>query len=227
MTLLLNTSPVTNSPVVSSVLTYDQAWDLVGGFSSPSKMPCYSWSISARDCRTGSKLRKIADSVCSKCYAMKGNYNFPCVVNAHTKRLNAVKGPRFVEAFVYLIKCLDQKHFRLFDSGDLQSTSMLRKFVEIARECPEVEFWMPTKEYKIVTSYLASGGIIPNNLTIRLSGYMIDADGPVAIAKKNGLVISEVRTVGYNCPSSTTGNKCATCRACWDKKTFNVVYKRH
>ena len=50
---------------------------IVGTLSEPSKMPTYAYSIPAKYCITGSKLRMIANSTCSKCYALKGRYIFP------------------------------------------------------------------------------------------------------------------------------------------------------
>lgn len=207
--------------------TYKQAWDLVGGLSTPSKMPCYGWSISARRCIVGNKLRAIENSVCNKCYAFKGNYNFPCVVNAMEKRWQALSNPQFVEAMSFLINCLDSRHFRWFDSGDLDSVNTLEKFAQIAINCPEVKFWLPTKEYGIVSKWIKLGNVVPTNLNIRLSGYMIDENGPIALALNLGVTLSEVRTEEFNCPSSSQGNKCLDCRKCWDKNEFTVAYKKH
>ena len=93
-------------------LTFDSAWQIVGGLSTPSKMPCYGWSLSAKLCKTGSKLAQIEGSVCDKCYALRGNYLFPVVQNAMRKRLEGLNNSLFVSAMVLLIKSLDQKHFR-------------------------------------------------------------------------------------------------------------------
>ena len=46
----------------------------VGTLSAPSKMPCFSFSIPAKLCITGQKLRDVKNSICSKCYALKGRY---------------------------------------------------------------------------------------------------------------------------------------------------------
>ena len=35
------------------------ALEIVGGLSSPSKMPCHGYSIPAQKCMTGSKLRNV------------------------------------------------------------------------------------------------------------------------------------------------------------------------
>ncbi len=54
-----------------------------------SKMPCPSYSTSARDCKTGSKLRKIPGSVCHGCYAYKGRYNSRNVKASHARNLES------------------------------------------------------------------------------------------------------------------------------------------
>lgn len=214
-------------PIKTNEMTYDLAWELVGGLSAPSKMPCHGWSLSAKICKTGAKLAAIAGSVCAGCYALKGNYMFPCVQNAMKRRLDGLNDKRFVPAMVFLLKCLGNNYFRWFDSGDLQDTKTLDKLAEIATLCPEIKFWLPTKEYGIVSSWIKAGNSIPANLNIRLSGYMVDEAGPVTLARKLGVNISEVRKEGFTCPASNQGNKCLTCRACWNRETFNVVYRKH
>lgn len=208
-------------------LTYDEAWTAVGGLSSPSKMPSYGWSVSARRCKVGSKLRKIADSVCAKCYALKGNYMFPSIQACLERRFAAVQRATFVPAMVYLLKCLDIKHFRWYDSGDIDSLKTLGKIVEIAKQVPDTRFWLPTKEYGVIQTFIKAGGILPPNLCVRLSAYLIDESGPILLGRRLGVTISEVRHEGYTCPASNQGNKCLTCRACWDTATFNVAYKKH
>jgi hypothetical protein len=208
-------------------LTFDRAWEIVGGLSKPSKMPCYGWSLSATICKTGRKLAQIKGSVCDKCYAMRGNYTFPVVQDAMKNRLEGLKHPQFADAMILLIKSLDQKHFRWFDSGDLQDANTLKQIIAVAQGCPEVKFWLPTKEYSIVSAYIKLGHVIPFNLNIRLSGYMMEENGPIALAQKLHQTISEVRKEGFTCPSSSQGNRCGECRMCWDKSVFNVIYKRH
>ena len=59
-----------------------EAWALVGGLSKPSKMPGWAIGIPAKECKTGSKLRLIPNSVCSECYALKNCYMFKVVQEA-------------------------------------------------------------------------------------------------------------------------------------------------
>ena len=213
-----------------TIMTAKQAWELIGGLSTPSKMPCFSWSISARKCITGAKLRKIKNSVCEKCYAFRGNYNFNCVVSAQEKRLQAVNHPQWVEAMVIAIKANNTtNYFRLMDSGDLQSVKMLSDICEIAKRLPKIKFWLPTKEYGIVSEYVENGGIIPKNLNVRLSAYMVDGALPSALAKRLGCTTSGVteKAKEVTCPSSKQGNKCLDCRKCWNPNVANINYGKH
>ena len=211
----------------SIALTYDQAWLNVGGLSKPSKMPCYGWSISAFDCHVGSKLATVDNTVCKGCYALKGNYRFPMVQRALNRRKEKFYHADFTPSMLFLLAAVDARYFRWFDSGDLQDKAMLAKIVQIAKLAPQVKFWLPTKEYGIVQGYLKDGHAFPDNLNVRLSGYILDQAGPDALAKRLGVTTSEVRREGYTCPASKQGNFCGSCRECWHKTTFTVVYKKH
>ena len=51
-----------------------EAKQITGSLTKTSKMPGLSYSLPAWECKTGAKLRKVKNSVCASCYAMKGNY---------------------------------------------------------------------------------------------------------------------------------------------------------
>ena len=212
--------------------TIKDAMQFTGALSTPSKMPCFGWSIPAQKCKTGSFLRNKKGSVCEKCYAMKGNYTFPNVKNALQDRLDRFNAnpEMFVEAMVFILEKKKAEFFRWFDSGDLQSVEMLQAFAEIAKRLPNVKFWLPTKEWSIVYKFLKVN-TLPENLNVRLSSYMIEderADNSAAkYAKRLGVSMSSVKKEGYNCPASSQGNSCGNCRACWSSSVFNVTYKRH
>lgn len=209
--------------------TFKEAAEYVGGFSEPSKMPCYGYSIPAKLCKVGSILRQTAGSVCSRCYAFRGNYRFQPVQNAQMRRFEAMKKPFWLEAMVFAIKARGMAFFRWFDSGDLQSVEMLASFVEIAKRCPKTKFWLPTREAAVVNEFFDNGGERPKNLTIRLSASMIDGPAPVGLAQKHGLNVSQVTSnIEFaTCRSFENGNECGTCRKCWNSKVFCVTYKNH
>lgn len=196
--------------------------------STPSKMPCHSYSIPAEKCIVGSKMRDVKDSICSVCYALKGRYAFRNVKDALFRRFEAIHHPLWVEAMVFLIQRKEKSgFFRWHDSGDLQGEWHLENIVEIARRLPSIRFWLPTREYRIVQNWMRENGEFPQNLTVRLSGLFLDGKAPEKLAKKLGLAVSGAHATEYNCPSSQQGGKCLDCRRCWDKNVFLVNYKKH
>ena len=78
--------------------TIKEAEEYIGGLSKPSKMPCPTYGISARKCKTGTKLRTIPGSTCADCYAMKGFYDDwnTNLHQAHAKRLEAMDKKGFI-----------------------------------------------------------------------------------------------------------------------------------
>ena len=220
------------TPSVSDeqVLTARAAWELVGGLSNTSKMPCESWGLSPQRCITGANLVEIDGSVCHDCYARKGYYSFPRVRGAHERRLAASDDPRWVEAMELLIRnqaSVHTPHFRWFDSGDLQSASMLGRIADAARATPEVQHWLPTKEHNLIEHYLARNEL-PENLTVRLSAHHIDEPAPGIHGLPTSTVHRDKPPIGIACPAYEDHPvTCGDCRHCWDKSIQNVSYRHH
>jgi hypothetical protein len=206
------------------------AVSVAGTLSSPSKMPGYATSLDARACVTGGKLRKVKGSVCSKCYAMRGNYGFPSVRNAMAKRIAGITHPDWEDAMVFLIlghTSFSVPYFRWFDSGDLQSVEHLARIVRIADRTSGIQHWLPTHEVRIVKQFLDTGALIPDNLCIRLSATMLDGLPPKGLGLPTSTVSTNDNYLGHKCPSSEQGGKCLDCRACWNKQVTNVAYVIH
>ena len=211
----------------------------VGGLSKPSKMPCHGYSIPARHCHVGKKMAKVKDSICSVCYALKGRYAFPNVQNALDKRFDAISKPKWVKNMIELISRKEKSgYFRWHDSGDIQSVEHLEDIVEIAKALPQIQFWLPTREYNIVREFqtkhwprsyggaLAVRKAFPHNLTVRLSGLMLDGEPPNATQNPHDLPTSGAIEKGYDCPAPDQGNKCLDCRLCWSLKS-HINYRKH
>lgn len=208
--------------------TVKQAVEFIGGFSKPSKMPCHGFSIPARHCKTGAKLRNVKDSICSICYALKGRYMFKNVQNALDRRFAKLKHKMWVEAMTIAISGTESSgFFRWHDSGDIQDVEHLNRIVQVAKNLPQIKFWLPTREYSIVSQWKKENGSFPDNLNVRLSGLKKDGPAPSSIAARLGLTTSGVSKEDFNCPASTQGNKCLSCRACWDNTVQNINYKQH
>lgn len=201
---------------------------LTGGLSCPSKIPGYAYGLSAYRCRTGSVLRQRTGSVCSRCYAYRGNYPFPVVQNAQQKRLQATLRPDWVANMTELISLRyrgtkrKDRVFRWHDSGDLQSLEHFYRIVAIAKALPSIKFWLPTKERRTIRRYLAIGNIFPPNLIVRISATMIGQQ-----AGKDFHWSTVGAGTGFACPASEQGNNCMDCRACWDKRVNSVDYPLH
>ena len=201
------------------------------GLSNTSKMPSYSFNLSALDCVTGSKLVGVKGSVCEDCYALGGNYQrykLPVKMQPKTDKIN---NPLWVEAMVYLIKHQgnkkDKKYFRWHDSGDIQSLDHLYKIVQVCKKTPNIKHWIPTREYKFVKMYLDIHGEFPENLTVRLSAHMVDQKAPKIKGLTTSTVHSEKAPIGTVCESYKQQNQCLDCRLCWDSSNKNISYKKH
>lgn len=195
--------------------------------SNTSKMPCKSYSLPAvTACNVGGKLAKIPGSVCSGCYAAKGCYQWNSTQNAMAKRLAAIQHNEWVDAMATMIG--NDKFFRWHDSGDIQSLTHLRKIVQVCNRTPNTAHWLPTKEKATVSAYLRIYGAFPENLTVRVSGAMIDGKPPAVPAGINtSTVHANNDPHGMACNAPANNGECGECRACWDKTVSNVSYLKH
>ena len=194
-----------------------EAQAITGSMTRTSKMPGLSYSLPAWECKTGSKLRKIKNSVCSACYALKGNYTrYKAIKAAQYVRLASLNNALWTAAIVTQIK--RQKYFRWHDAGDVQDVQHLNKIYEVCRLTPGTKHWMPTREAWI-KDHLDSK---PDNLVIRFSAPMIDQAAPASWPNS-----SEVVTEGATCPAPKQGNSCGDCRNCWNPEIKTIKYGKH
>ena len=197
----------------------DEALKIIGGsLSKPSKMPGWSIGLPAKECKTGSKLRKIEGSTCYDCYALKGCYVFKVVQDAQYRRLAAIKHPQWVTAMAHLINSKKPDVFRWHDSGDVQDLDHLQKIYEVCRLTPGKRHWLPTREAWI-QKHLDSK---PENLIIRFSMPMVD-QAPAGSFEHYSTVVKS----GANCPAPQQDNECRDCRNCWNSEIKNVSYGIH
>ena len=183
-----------------------EANKIIISLSQPDKMPGYAYGLPAWECKTGQKLAKVPGSVCSGCYAMKGNYTrYPDIKKAQYKRLKALSHPRWVDAMVALVTGFEV--FRWHDAGDLQSVDHLKKIFEVCERTPATLHWLPTQERKYLP---LPGSTIPKNLVIRLSSSRINGPEPRAWTHSSSVVTDGSET----CPAPGQGGKCRSCRAC-------------
>ena len=208
-----------------------QANQVHGGLTQTTKMPCQSYSLPTIACVTGFKMREIAGSICSDCYADKGNYRKYSnnIEPTQHARLESINDELWVDAMVVSIGA--DKYFRWHDSGDIQSIEHLEKIAEVARATPHCMHWLPTREYGIVSAFTAQYDV-PDNLIIRLSAMFTDRAVIVPKTLQNvaGVAVSNVHSVkpiGTACNAPKQNGECRSCRACWNRKVAAVSYSIH
>ena len=187
-----------------------------------SKMPGLSYSLPAWECQVGAKLRAVKGSVCSGCYALKGNYTrYPAIKAAQYYRLQSLRDPQWIPAMVAQIK--RQAYFRWHDAGDLQGAWHLKNIMEVCKQTPSTKHWLPTREVKYTR--LMDPAIVPTNLKIIISDHMIDQEQGVKSWPFTSGVTSTPKHA--SCPAPHQGGKCLDCRACWNKQVTRVIYGKH
>ena len=221
-------------------MTQTQAKAVCGSVSRTTKMPCKSYSLPTESCVTGFKMAKIKGSICASCYADKGNYSMYAntIKPAQFARLDSVtqalenddNRQLWISAMIAHIG--KDTFFRFHDSGDLQSADHLGLIVDLCHAMPNVQFWLPTREYGMVKAFIGSGESIPDNLIVRLSAMYVDK--PVIVPKSlqgiKGVTISNVHTnhnqaLGTECIAPQQNGECRDCRLCWTDAP--VTYKIH
>jgi Gene product 88 len=207
----------------------------VGGLSNPSKMPGYAYGLPAEDCQVGGRLRDVVGSTCSSCYAYeRGAYRWKGVKAAYRRRARSIRKALWVRAMAELITRKSKRvpYFRWHDSGDIQSVEHFARICEVAQLTPHISHWIPTREYRYVSAYVDSGGLIPENLNVRMSAHMVGGHVPT-FPRLRGLVTTSTVSAGaapagaFDCPSRFQSNECADCRACWARDVPTVSYHLH
>lgn len=220
-----------------------QIKEILGGdvSSKNSKMPGTTFGLSVYYCNVGTKLRDIEGSVCASCYAKRLEDFRPSVHKGWTSRAEALKhattsstaGRQWVQAMVTRLLKLNPTHHRWHDSGDLLNYRHLELLVLVAKQLPEIKFWLPTKEKSIVNEYIKARGALPDNLNVRLSAAMVDEFSmrsrldPFVTHSGVSASCRALPEDAWVCPARHQGNSCGDCRACWDKDVRLVVYPKH
>ncbi len=201
--------------------------NLIHGLGYASKMPCYTYSISARSCRRGSKLRRIPGTVCSVCYACRGNFARPTIQKGLDQRKQAMQHREWSAAIARVLTALEHSgHFRWYSSGDLQSLGDLLKICHVAKLTPHIKHWLPTHEIGILNTFKRAGLTYPGNLIVRLTADRLEQKPSPTTLARLGVLGAAVSRKHFNCPAHDQHNMCMTCRKCWDKRVTVVTYKQ-
>ena len=186
-----------------------------------------SWSLQAIDTCPGSigADGELVDP-CKLCYARGGAYTWKTTIAPREENRKDWKRPEWVADMVARLS--KEKFFRLFDSGDLYSVSLARKWLEVFKSLPNCKFWLPTRAYKFdkFQSVLAEMNALPN-VSVRYSSDSVIGEYTPGLHGSTILHTDDTPAGVTRCMAYTRGGKCGGCRACWDKSVPVIGYPFH
>jgi hypothetical protein len=109
------------------------------------KMP--NFSIPAGDTCPGKS------DFCKGCYAQKGFFQMPRLKSSYAQNLEVTQEDSFVDAMIAHIQQATRKVkvFRIHVSGDFYSATYTRKWVQIIKALPSVQFYAYTRSWRVET----------------------------------------------------------------------------
>lgn len=106
----------------------------------------FNFSIPAYKSSNGETICKYAKDCVKYCYAQKGNYTrFPKIGELMEQKYLLSKTVNFVALMNIEIKKKKAEAIRIHDSGDFYSKEYLNKWIQIAKDNPNVNFYAYTK----------------------------------------------------------------------------------
>lgn len=198
--------------------------------------------ISITNSKLGDKIPSLnlpttvcrADAPCKKgCYAKKGNWLFPKVINSLQKNLDEFnENPTkfFDDIIAYLNNDdITHKFFRWFSSGDIVNQAFLNGMVRVAEKCKQTNFLCFTKKFDLVNEYLNILKL-PKNLKIVFSAWDKTFEVPNPHNLPTTYVYFKDSSKNANIPEYAIPcvGSCVNCKACWNlKKGQSVYFNQH
>jgi len=215
-----------------------------------SKMPGPSFNTPTDFCQAGTGMRDKDGTVCRDCnvHYNKRRYDRMMSDPQNWARSMASIIPQYARMMYEDGQMMpldadygdvDGRHgyMRWHDSGDLQGPQHLALLADVARATPSVNHWIPTKELAHVADYIKAGGVLPENMMVRLSMQNIGQGASLPKTLQGNPQIS-TSTVGrsqidpnydgYICPASMEGSEGCVgeeCNACWRGDFDNIDYQ--
>jgi len=184
-------------------------------FSSPSKMPCFSWSLEAIDTCAGSidPSTGLLVPACQGCYATTGFYQMPVVKAPRIHNKSDWKRDAWVSDMVTFLKT--QSFFRWFDSGDVYTVKLARKILDVMIATPNCMHWLPTRMHKFskfISVFDDMNAL--NNVVVRFSSDGIH--GETIEGKYTSTIVEyadDEIAPATMCSAYSNNGKCGDCRA--------------
>lgn len=128
------------------------------------KVRVFNFGIPAYRSASGKVTCPMADKCVSFCYAKKGPYTWSNVKPAFEKRYEVSKTDKFVAKISAEIVLKEPDYIRVHDSGDYYSKEYLNKWIQIAKNNPDVKFYSYTNSIQMIKNVK-----LPDNFDIIFS----------------------------------------------------------
>lgn len=83
---------------------------------------------------------------CKDCYAIQAEIQYPSVLPSRQNNLKETKKDSFISKMNLILKRTKKPYFRIHSSGDFYSQKYLNKWIEIAKQNPNIFFLAYTKK---------------------------------------------------------------------------------
>jgi len=161
------------------------------------------------------------------CYACKGRYIRDSVREAMSYRTLETLMPHFAPAMVSEIKRLRNKVVRIHSSGDFYSLEYLRKWIAIAKACPECTFFTYTRTWHLpeFLPHLQELASL-QNVTVWCS--VDPSDKVIPDWDKIAYIEGSKDAPSPNClKQHEKGESCRTCKRCYDGTNKAITFLVH
>jgi hypothetical protein len=184
----------------------------------------HALSTSVLENENCNRNRKIAGSICEKCYSVRGCNMYPALRNMLKGNSDVLANHLIPESELPFI---NSSIFRFESHGDIHSSIHLQNYVNIAKRNPQTTFTLWTKHYTIAEGFFDMN-VKPKNFILIYSSIMVD----VPLKKKNFRHCNKIFTVysketieSKNIDINCGAKDCSKCRMCYTKAS-RTVYVR-
>jgi len=188
-------------------------WNLPRGKTCPGAGECLKW-----------------------CYEIKIERIYPNVRESRERNLKFSKSKDFVDKIVEYLKKRKEKRIRIHESGDFYSEEYFKKWIEIAKRCPNKIFYTYTKSFVVFNVYPKD---LPKNFIV-IQSYGSKDDSKIDPSRNTARVIEnlkEKKPYEYLCPYEKwkethdekyqCGKGCLYCQSLKNNGKIHVVFIRH
>ena len=196
-------------------------------------MECYTFDLDIVKSGCAERCQYGQSKVC---YVIGNRFreNAPSRIAKKERNWKLANSKSFVAILTSQIRLTKKRIFRFFQSGDFFSLEFFKKVMQVCLNLPKIDFWIPTSRDDILNSYLAEGGVIPENATVRLSAPIPGISFHEGIiefySKWDNITFSETTTDPKlaTCHASLVeGSSCGDCEDCFSPTHKKTVYAIH